>query len=156
MRIERLKNRTLHLALTAVALVALAAVACNGNGGGDRDDSSPTDGSPTTNVTPGTGDTPGMAAGTYIQDIGLDGHFLDLSRQVECPLEPVQTVVAGNPTIISRIALGQFCLSTKVPEADKALTFLAQLPDTGETWEMNLEFDDEVSLWKVKDVKKIE
>ena len=41
-----------------------------------------------------------MALGTYLDANGLDGHQLDLSRQADCPLEPVQTVIAGTPTIM--------------------------------------------------------
>ena len=151
MQTQRLKSQMPTLALAALALVALAAVACNGNG----DDSSPADGSPSTTVTPGSGDSPAVAVGTYIDANGLDGHKLDLSRQAECPLEPVQTVIAGTPTILSRLFMGQFCLASKDWEPDKAITIIVDLPDTGERWEMKLEFDSEVSLWNLLDVKKV-
>lgn len=145
----------LRLVLAGMAFVALAAVACNG------DDSPPDSGSPSADtspgvaVTPGSGATPAVAVGTYIDAGRLDGHQLDLSRQTECPLGPVQTVTAGTPTIISRIGLGQFCLATKDWEPDKAITIIVDLPDTGEAWEMKLEFDSNVSLWNVRDVEKI-
>ena len=133
-------NRTLALALAALALVALAAVACNG------DDSSPADGSPSATVTPGSGDTPGVAVGTYIDAGRLDGHQLDIDRKTKCPLESVQTVTAGKPTIGSRVSLAQFCLASMDFVPDKSITILVDLPDTGESWEMKLEFDSEVSL----------
>ena len=137
----------------------MAAVACNG------DDSSPVGGSPspdaspngavTPGVTPGSGDTPIVALGTYIDAGSLDGHQMDLSKQTECPLEPVQTVIAETPTILSRLSMGQFCIASKDWEPDKAITLIVDLPDTGEAWEMKLEFDPEVSLWKIEDVKKV-
>ena len=159
MRTQRLNNHPLKLALAALALVALAAVACNG------DDSSPVGGSPSPDaspnaaftpvITPGSGDSPAVAVASYIDANSLDGHELDLSRETECPLEPVQTVTAGTPTIVSRIGLGQFCLASKDFVPDKAITIIVDLPDTGERWEMKLEFDSEVSLWKIEDVKKV-
>ncbi len=141
-----------------MALATLATVACNG------DESSPADGSPsdgasptttfTPIVTPGSGATPIQAVGTYIDANSLDGHPLDLSRNAECPLEPVQTVVAGTPTILSRLGLGQFCLAAKDYEPDKAITVIVDLPDTGESWEMKLEFQGDSSLWTIEDINK--
>jgi len=155
---QRLKNHTLKLALAGVA-ITLAAVACNG------DDSSPTDGSPSPDaspnaaftpvITPGSGDSPVVAVASYIDANSLDGHELDLSRETECPLEPVQTVTAGTPTIVSRVGLGQFCLASKDWEPDKAITVIVDLPDTGESWEMKLEFEADVSMWKIKDIAKV-
>jgi hypothetical protein len=162
MRRTRLNSHTLKLALVGAALVTLAAVACNG------DDSSPVDGSPspgaspdgavtpvvTRAITPGSGNSPAEAVGTYIDANALDGHQLDLSRETECPLEPVQTIVAGTPTIVSRIGLGQFCLASKDWEPDKAITVIVDLPDTAESWEMKLEFDADSALWTIQDVEK--
>lgn len=151
-----------RLALVALALMALAAVACNG------DDSSPTGGSPsphtspepspgtvTPDVTADAGETPAQAVATYIDTVGLDGQQLDLSRMADCPKDAVQTVVAETPTVVSRIALAQFCLALKNWEPDKAVTIIVDLPDSGESWEMRLEFDSDVSLWKIEDVKKV-
>jgi hypothetical protein len=162
MRTQRLNNHPLKLALAALTLVALAAVACNG------DDSSPADGSPSSNaspspdgsptaavtpiITPGTGE---VAVGSLIEVNGLDGHRLDTSRVADCPAEAIQTVVAGTPTIESRLALNQFCIAAKDFEFDKAITVIVDLPDTGEVWEMELEFDADLALWKVQDVKKV-
>ncbi len=156
---QLLNSQIRRLALTALALVALAAVACNG------DDSSPADGSPSPDssptasvtpvITPGTGESPLQAVGTLIEVNGLDGHRLDASRVAECPVEAIQTVVAGTPTIVSRLALNQFCLAAKDYEPDKAITVIADLPDTGEVWEMELEFDPDLALWKIQDVKKV-
>ena len=143
MRMQRLKNHPLKLALAALALVALAAVACNG------DDSSPADGSPS------AGDTPIMAVANYIDSGHLDGYQLDINREADCTLEPVQTVTAGTPTTASRLYLAQFCLTSEDWFPDKATTIIVDLPDTGESWEIKLELDSEVSLWKVKDVKKV-
>ena len=159
MRTQRLSTQISRLALAALALVALTAMACNG------DDSEPVDGSPSPadsprpspnpSVTPGAGDTPVTAVGTYIDTIGLDGNHLDLSSETECPLSEVQTVVAGTPTLISRISLYQYCLASKDWEPDKAITVIVDLPGSGESWEMKLDFDAEVSLWTVKDVSKV-
>lgn len=149
MRTQRLNNHPLKLALAVLALVALAAVACNG------DDSSPADGSPSAAVTAGSGDSPILAVATYIDSGHLDGHQLDINRKAECSLEPVQTVTAGTPTTLSRLYLAQFCLTSEDWFPDKATTIIVDLPDTGESWEMKLELDSEVSLWKVKDVKKV-
>lgn len=162
MRRKHLNSHTLKLALAGVALLTLAAVACNG------DDSSPLDGSPTPGaspdggvtpvvtraITPGSGNSPAEAIGTYIDANRLEGHPLDLSRQTECPIEPVQTVVAGTPTIVSRIGLGQFCIASKDWEPDKAITAIIDLPDTAESWEIKLEFDADSALWTIQDVEK--
>jgi hypothetical protein len=159
MRTQRLNNHPLKLALAALTLVALAAVACNGDDSSPADGSPSPDGSPTSAftpvVTPGTGEVPLQAVGNYIEIYGLDGHRLDTSRVADCPAEAIQTVVAGTPTIVSRLALNQFCLAAKDFEPDKAITVIVDLPDTGKSWEMKLEFDSEVSLWEIKDVKKV-
>ena len=162
---QRLNNRTLMLALAGVALVALAAVACNGDDS-RQPDASPNasatpSGSPSPDaspgatvapvVTPGSGPTPVQAVATYIDDDGLDGHRLDLTKQAECPLE----AVIETPTVTSRISLGQFCLTAMNVVPEKAMTIVLDLPETGDTWEMKLEFDADVSLWKVKDVDPV-
>jgi hypothetical protein len=155
MQTQHLNNRTLKLFLTAVALVALAAVACNG------DDSSPAGGSPSPDaspnpaftpvITPGSGLTAAQAVGTYIDANGLDGHQLDWTRQEECPLEEV----IGTPGVESRLYMAQFCLTPMNVVPEKTMTIVVDLPDTGETWEMKLEFDADISLWKVKEVDKV-
>ena len=149
-----LNNRALGLALAVLALVALAVAACNGDSSPDGGSPSP-GASPTAAITPGSGTSPAQAVATYIDANTLDGYELDLSKQTECPLEPAQTVVAGTPTIVSRVGLGQFCLAAKDWEPDKAITVIVDLPDSGESWEMKLEFDSETSLWTLKDVKKV-
>ena len=153
-----LNSQILRLALAALTLMAVMAVACNG------DDSEPDGGSPSPvgsprpspnpSVTPGVGDSPAVAVGRYIDAYGLDGHQLDLSQEAQCPLEAVQTVTAGTATITSTIAMGQFCLASKDWVPDKAITVIIILPGTDEAWEMKLDFDNEISLWKVKDVEK--
>ncbi len=159
MRTQRLNSHMPKLAVAWVALVTLAAVACNG------DESSPVSGSPspgaspvadvTPVVTPGSGADPIQAVATYIDVIGLDGHRLDNSRQAECPLEPVQTVTAGTPITMSTLYLAQFCLTSQDWQPEEATTIIVDLPDTGEAWEMKLELDSEVSLWKVEDINKV-
>ena len=158
MRRQCLNNRALGLALAVLALVALAVAACNGDSSPDGGSPSPgttPNGGLTPVITPGSGASPAQAVGTYIDANTLDGYELDLSKQTECPLEPAQTVVAGTPTIVSRVGLGQFCLAAKDWEPDKAITVIVDLPDSGESWEMKLEFDSETSLWTLKHVKKI-
>ena len=141
----------------------MAAVACNG------DDSSPASGSPspeaspnanatvtvtpivTPIVTPGSGIQPVQAIITYIEANGLDGHQLDLASAADCPIQEM----LATPDVTSVLVLGQFCLTAKGVEPQRATTIVLELPDTGEMWEMKLEFDADVSLWKVKDVDKV-
>lgn len=155
MRTQRPSNHALKLALATLALVALAAVACNG------DDSSPASGSPSpdaspdatviSTVTPGSGPQPIEAITSHIEANGLDGQKLSSTTRTDCPVEEA----LGTPGVTSTLALGQFCIIVKDVEIQKAMTVILELPDTGETWEMKLEFEADVSLWKIKDIDKI-
>lgn len=160
MRSQNSNNRLFWLALAAGFLLVLGAAACDG------DDSSPSGppspvGSPeiTPVVTPGSGLSPIQAVGTYISANGLDGHPLDLSPEAraDCPLEEATAVpspVPGTLTPVTRLFLGQFCISLRDYEAEKSTTVVVELPGTDEVWEMKLEFDSDLALWKVHDVDK--
>jgi hypothetical protein len=151
MRTERPSNHALKLALATLALVALAAAACSGN------NSSPASGSPSpgasvvASVTPGSGVQPITAITSYISANGLDGQQLSPTTRSDCP---VQEELA-TPGVSSTLAVGQFCLIAKDVEPEKAMTIVLQLPDTGESWEMKLEYNADVSLWEIKDVNKV-
>lgn len=175
MRRQRPSNRTRGLAQAVVVavLVVLAAVACNGDGtspagGSPAPDASPSpeaspseaspspDASPSADATatpsipPGSGRQPIDAITSYIAANGLDGQELSVTTREDCdPQGPLAT-----PGVTSTLALGQFCIIAKDLELEKAVTIVLDLPDTGETWEMKLEFDAETSLWEVKEVDK--
>jgi hypothetical protein len=164
-----MNNQMPRLALTALAFVVLAAAACNGDNSPSGDDSTPAGGSPspeaspdvavTPIITPGLGHSPTQAVGTYVAINGIDGHQLDTSGVVaDCPMvEPTVTTspIAGPPEMVSSIFLGQFCISIREYEAETSATAIVELPTTDESWEMMLEFDREVNLWKVEDVEKV-
>lgn len=137
------------LTLAALALVAVAAVACDGGDSSSPGDSASPQASPI--GTPGTGAVPIQAVLSYIEAEILDGQAIDTTRKADCPLE--ETAVAGE--VNSRLSAGQFCLTTKDFVPDQSLTIIAELTDTGETWDMSLEFDSEAALWIVTDVEKI-
>lgn len=157
------------MGVAALAVVALAAVACDG--GGDSP-SSPTPAGATPVITPGSGISPAQAVGTYISAKGLDGHELELNTLADCPLEetPDTATPEGTPSdepasptptstpqiqLVSRAALGQFCLTIEDLQLEDSVTVIVELPDTGETWDMKLEWDSDASVWQVKDVEKV-
>jgi hypothetical protein len=150
---QRPSNRLFWVTLAAVALLTAGAVACNGDDS-SGDPPSPA-GSPgattvTTTPTPGTGVQPINAILSYLQANSLDGHELDLDTETDCSRDTLAT-----PGVTSTVNLGQFCLTSKDVVPQESLTTIIQLPDTGETWEVKLEFDADVSLWMIKDIDKI-
>jgi hypothetical protein len=159
MQTQRSNSNPLWLALAVVALLAAGAAACDGDDS-TVDSPSPV-GSPgiTPVVTPGSGVSPIQAVGTYVATNGLDGHALDLApeAQANCPIveaTPTSTDTPGTPTPVSRLFLGQFCITISDFEVEESATALVELPDTDEAWQMKLEFDNDDALWKVKDVDK--
>lgn len=162
MRRQHPSNHALKLTLAALALLGLTAVACNGDNSSPANGSpSPASGSPSPatspvatppgGFTPGTGYSPIQAVGTLLQLEGLEGHQIDASRLADCPVEEI----IGTPDLVGRFAVAQFCMIVKDLVPDESVTIILDLPDTGDTWDVRLEYDADTLLWEIKTLEKI-